>query len=127
MTRVVGERYERRDRRLVRPLHLRDDRADAGASTDRDAVAPRPTAHALVAVVIVDAADHRANDGELVHLGGDPRETFADLNAGDLGRDRTELAADLFGRLSFDFPEVLMRRAAGEEDVDHRLLPRFLG
>ena len=126
MTGVVGQRDERRDRRLVRPLHFRDDRADAGTSADRDAVAARPAAHALVAVVIVDAADDRADDGELVHLRGDPRKAFADLDAGDFGRDRAELAANFLRGLGLDFPHVLMRRAAGEEDVDHRLLSRLL-
>jgi hypothetical protein len=51
------------------------------------------------------------------------REDLADLDAGDLRRDRLKLAAD-FGRgLGLDVPQVLVRRAAAEEDVDDRLVP----
>ena len=47
---------------------------------------------------------------------------LADLNAGDVGLDRIELAADLLRRLGLDLPHVLVGWAAAEEDIDERLV-----
>ena len=44
--------------------------------------------------------------------------------AGDLRRNRRELAANLAGSLRLEIDHVQMRRPAVEVDVDHRLLRR---
>src|SRR5207237_4193127 len=65
-----------------------------------------------------DAADDR----HPVHPLRELRENLADLNPRDVGGDRLELAADLAGRIRLQVPHVLVGRAAGEEDVDDRLV-----
>ena len=83
-----------------------------------------PASHALDGVVAAAGADDRADDDALVHAGGHAREDLADLDAGDVGGDRLELAAD-FGRgVGLDVPHILVRRSAAQEDVDDRLVPR---
>src|SRR5262249_49905708 len=52
----------------------------------------------------------------------DLRKYLTNLNPGNLGRNRLELAADLDGRLGLDVPHVLVRRPATQEDVDHRFV-----
>src|SRR5262249_42988903 len=66
----------------------------------------------------------RANNCTLVHACGELREHFADPDTRHAGVDRLELAADLDGRLGLDVPQVLVGRAAAEEDVDDGLLAR---
>jgi hypothetical protein len=73
--------------------------------------------------VIAGGADDRANDGQLVHHGRQPREHFADLNARHSRGDGSEFASDFARRLGFDVPHVLVRRPAAQENVDHRLGP----
>jgi hypothetical protein len=62
------------------------------------------------------------DDDALVHAAGDPGEALADLDAGDVGVDGLELAADLGRGLGLDLPQVLVRRPAAQEDVDDRLV-----
>src|SRR5207253_5019437 len=97
-------------------------RAEAGPAAEVGQVADRPAGHALHRVVPAAGADDGADDGELVHQAGDTREDLADLDAGHRGGDRLELAADLGGGLGLDLPQVLVGRAAAEEDVDDRLV-----
>jgi hypothetical protein len=47
-------------------------------------------------IVRFDAAQNR----QLVHDGGVPRQVLADLNAGHVGGDGLELATDFDGRVS---------------------------
>ena len=79
------------------PCSLASDGADARPAAHRGQRVRRPAGHALDGVVAAAGADDGADDGALVHAGGDPREDFADLDAGDVGGDRLELAADLDG------------------------------
>ena len=41
--------------------------------------------------------------------------------------DRAELAADAVGRIGLEVEAVVLRQAAGQEDVDHRPGPRAAG
>ena len=91
-------------------------------AADRAILIAIPTAQALIAVVVIDAADHRANRHELVERRRNPGEGFTDLDAGDFRADRLELASDLFRSVGFYFPHVLVRRTATKKDVDDRLV-----
>jgi len=51
--------------------------------------------HALEGGVMPFGPDDRANDGQPVHAGSDPRQVFANVDAGNIRPDRLELAADL--------------------------------
>ena len=68
-------------------------------------------------------ADDGAEDGELIHLGGDAREDLADLDAVDAGGDGAKLTPYLAGSLGLDVPHVLVRRSAAQDDIDNRLRP----
>src|SRR5262249_22660548 len=83
----------------------------------------RPAGHALDGVVAAGGADDGADDDAPVHAGGDLGEGLADLDAGDVGGDGLELAADLGRGLGLDVPRVLVGRAPAEEDVDDGLVP----
>ena len=65
-------------------------------------------AHAHVGIVLVGTAVERANDGELVHHAGKARQVLADLDAGDVGGNRTEGAADLGRRVHLEIVHILM-------------------
>ena len=119
----IGQGHEGRDGRSDGALNLGHDRPDARMAADRRAVATGPAAQALIAVVSAVAADDRANDRELVHHRGDAGKALADLQAGDAGGNRAELAANLLGSVGLDFPHVLMWRAAGQKDVDDGFVP----
>ena len=81
---------------LVRPLHLGDDgaggRIDVVVDFDGRLVAGQHPlrAHAVPGVGVKRGADDR----ELVHDLGLQRQVLADLDAGDVGGDRLELAAE---------------------------------
>src|SRR5260370_42360816 len=62
-------------------------------------------------------AGDRGDDGELIHHGRDFGKHLADLDAGDVGRNRLELAADLGRSLGLDFPHILVRRSPPAEDI----------
>src|SRR6185295_9940692 len=51
---------------------------------------------------------------------------LADLHAGDVLADGPELAADFGGGFRLQVPHVLVAGAAGQVDVDERLLGRLL-
>ena len=57
-------------------------------------------------------------------IAGDAREQFANVDAGDVGVDRIELAADFARGVGLDVPHVQVGRAAGQIDVDDRLVLR---
>ena len=121
-----GQADERRDAGVDRPLQLGDRGSQARVAADDPEVALLPPGVALEGFVAVGHADDGPDDRRLVHHLRDPREDLADLDAGDVGGDRLELAPDLGGGLGLDVPHVLVRRPAAEEDVDHRLVRRFL-
>src|ERR1700722_15070461 len=73
------------------------------------------------------STDDGADDGTLVHARSDLRKHLANLDAGDLGGDRFELAANLGWGLGLDLPHVLVGRAAAQEDVDDRFVPARRG
>ena len=89
----------RRYGRVDGPLELRENRAERGMSVLLAARTAGITAQAHVGIMLVGAAVERANDGELVHHLRKPRHVFADLDAGHVGRNRPERAADLGGEL----------------------------
>jgi hypothetical protein len=47
---------------------------------------------------------------------------FADVDAGDIRANRIKLAANFGGRIGFEIDHILMRRSAGQEDHDDRLV-----
>ena len=67
-------------------------------------------------------SDDAANKSELVGYLREEGKLFADLDAWDVRADRPKLAAILGGCLGLEIPHVLMRRSAGQEDHDDRLV-----
>lgn len=108
MLRLRSEGHEWRHRSSDRALQLRHDGADARATADRAVLIAIPTGQALIAVVVIDAADHRANGYELVERRRNVRKGLADLDAGDFGVDGLELTPNFFWSVSFNFPHVLV-------------------
>ena len=73
----------------------------------------------LVAVV---AVGHAADQRELVGLLRQFGKQRAELNAGHVGGDRLgEIAHVLVARVRLGVPRVVVRHAAPQEDLDHRL------
>ena len=64
------------------------------------------------------ATDNGPNHGGLVHHAGQFWKDLADFDAGNIRFDRPELTTDFAWGVRFDFPHILMRRAATQEDVD---------
>ena len=64
---------------------------------------------------VVDAVMGGADEGAAVHLLRQARQVFRQLQSGDAGGDRLELAADLGGRLRLHVPHVEMTGTAVEE------------
>ena len=85
MLRLRGERHERRHGSRDRALQFRHDGADARPTADGTVLVAMPTTQTLITVVVIDAADDRANGHELVERRRDAREGLADLDAGNLG------------------------------------------
>ena len=106
-----------------RALHLRHPGAHRRPEVGRARVLV-PAGHALVGVVAAVVADHRADEGELVGHLRDAREMLADADAGDVGVDGLELAADVGRGVRFEVPHVDVGRPAGQVDVDDRLVRR---
>ena len=104
-----------------RPLQLADGAAQRRPTALRLALL-RPAVHALKGRVVPLAADEGADDRQPIHHAGQPRQMLADLDAGDTGGDRLELAADFGRRVGFEIDHVLMRRPAGQEDHDDGLV-----
>ena len=66
---------------------------------------------------------HRAQQADLVHLAGQPRQVLANLDARHAGGDRLELAANFGRRLGLHIPEVDMAGPAEQKDEDARIEP----
>ena len=107
--------------RIDRALQLRDDRAELRPAARRRRLARMVAVEDLDGVVIGLVADERADDDELVHDPGQPRQRLADLDAGDVGRDRPPRAGDLLRRVGLEVEHVLVRRPADQVDQDDRL------
>ncbi len=80
---------------------------------------------ALPCIVSAIGANHRANDGELVHHLRHARKQLANSSARDVGRDFLELTANLLGRIGLHIPHVLMRGSARKKDIDDGLVRPF--
>ena len=77
---------------------------------------------ALKSVVVIDRADQRADQHELVHQAGRAREQLGNLDSGHVRRDWLHHATNLARRVELQIEHVLMRRPARQEDVDDRLV-----
>ena len=71
---------------------------------------------AVARIVVPERADQR----DLVHLPGEPRQVLADRDARHVGRDRPELAAELGRGVGLQVPGVDGAQAAVQEDEDQR-------
>ena len=117
-----GEPNKGRNRRVDRSLEFGHCRADRGSTAESFQIVGEPTAHALMVLVSVFATDDGSNHHGLIHPLSELREDLANLDTGNVRRDRTEFASDFRGSLRLDFPHVLMRRTATEEDIDQTLV-----
>src|SRR5690606_16629566 len=72
---------------------------------------------------VADAAE----DGVLVGTLSELRQVLADLDAGDVGIDRVELAAILARRVGLEVESIHVRRAAAKIDEDACLAARIGG
>ena len=75
---------------------------------------------ALKAGVLVTLADDRADQRAAIHRPGQLGQQLADFNAGDVGKNRRELAPDFGGRIRFEVERVLVRQATRQVDHDDR-------
>ncbi len=110
-----------RHRRVHRALELGHHRTQRRPTARRLLTATAMSGDALEGVVRAAGADDRTDRNQLVHVRGDERKMLADLDAGHVGFDRSELAANFRRRVHFKIEEVLMRRSAGQEDHDDPL------
>ena len=98
----------------------------------------RPAAGGLVAdgaagvadegvVIAVGGAVDTPQRDALVHDPGEPRHVLADLDAGNVGRDRLELPADLRRGVHLQVVHVLVAGGPAHVDHDHRLVRPVAG
>ena len=113
----VSEVHEGRHQRLLLLLQA-EHRAD---SRRLQVLVPRAAAHDVhIALAMLRAVGmHRANEGELVGTATELRQPVAELQAGDTGRGRAVLAADLARRVRLHVVHVDMAGAALQEHEDH--------
>src|SRR5262245_37535501 len=72
-------------------------------------------------LVLVAGVRQRADDGKLVGVLRQQRHAVADVDAGHARPDRRKVASDAGRGVGLHVPQVLLRRAAPEEDQDARL------
>jgi hypothetical protein len=72
--------------------------------------------------VSVFATDDGSNHHGLIHPLCELGEDLANLDTGNVRRDRTEFASDFRGSLRLNFPHVLVWRTATEENIDQTLV-----
>ena len=87
--------HKRGDRGVDWALQLGNCRSDRWTAAEGFQVIWEPTAHALVRLMTILASHHGTNHHRLVHPLGQLRKDFADLDSGDIGRNRAELTPDL--------------------------------
>ena len=120
----VTQADERRDARIDRALQLGDRGAELRPAAGRRRLPGVVAVVDLDRVVVGLVADQRADDDELVHDPGEPGKGLANLDAGDVGRDRLPRAGDFLGGVGLEIEHVLVRRAADQVDQDDRLVRR---
>ena len=96
--------------------------ADARPPTGRGVRARRSACEAHHRIVRTFGSDERADESELVRHFRHERKLFTDLNAGNIGSYRPELAAELGRSIGLEIPHVLMRGPARKENHDNRLV-----
>jgi len=64
------------------------------------------------------AVCHRAHQADLVHVPGQSRKQFGELNARHVAGDRPELAANSLRRCRLWIPRVVLRRPASQEQQE---------
>ncbi len=119
-----GQEDVRRNR-AARAFELGQNRAHVRVL---DAAAEEPARlHHLVAGVVDGCRGmvNRPHQRHLVHHAGEPREGFADLDAGDAGGDRPERAADLRGSVRLGVPRVELRGPSDQEERSMQLTSRW--
>ena len=72
--------------------------------------------------MLVRAEMQERIDGQFVPHFRLPREQFANLHAGHVGRDRAEFAAEFLGCVRLEVVHVDVRRAAGQVNQDGGLV-----
>ena len=112
---------ERRDGRIHRAIELRQHRPERRPTAGRHVLVVA-AGDALDGVVVAVAAHDGSDDGILVRELREPRKVLADLDAGDVGGDGFEFAADLRRGVHLQVEHVLMARSARQEDHDDRLV-----
>ena len=127
MTAFRGEADEGRARFIDAPLKFRDRRSDARPTAGRHVAAAGAAGETHHRIVRPLGSDDRADEGEFVRHLRHARQLLADLNAGDVRFDGTELAAVFGGCVGLHVPHVLVRRTARQEDHDDRLVIDPLG
>ncbi len=108
---------ERRNEFVDRTLKFRNDRAQRGPAARR-LLANGAARQTLKRIVVVQSTDYRTDDRELVHLRGEERQVFANLDSRNFRGDGLELAANFRRRIHLQIEHVLMRRAARQENHD---------
>ena len=120
----VHQRKIRRHSRALVPLQFAYPRTPARPAAVRRVafLALAPAGHALVTIMRAIGIGNGPDDRVLVGQLGQTRELLADLDAGYVGLDGPEFAADLLGRLGLEVEEIQMRRTAGQVNINHRLV-----
>ncbi len=118
-----SEADEGRHGRIDGTLQLADDGAHRGPPAGR-LVFEEAAGEALEGVVPVVAIRHGADQRAAIHHLGEARQMLGDLETRNIGGDGLEFAADLGRRIHLQIEDILMRRAARQEDHDHRLVRR---
>ena len=122
---VAGIRHEADERRhtcLGTAVKLAECRTHARPTAGGLVALGIATGLALPRIVTAIRANDRADDRKLVHHLRHAREQLADANARHVGGNFIQLTANFLRRVRLKIPHVLMRRAAGQEDVDHRFM-----
>lgn len=77
--------------------------------------------HVGAPFVVVLRVRKRTHQRPAIGTFGQSRQVFADLHAGRLRGDRAELAPILDRAVGLHVERVVLRRSAGQEDINHRL------
>lgn len=122
-----SQTHERGHGGIHRTVQAREHGSHAGPATDGRQRGVGPTGLAQDRVVAIGSAHHRTNDDTLVHKAGDAWKDLANLDAGNLGGDGVELAANFARRFGFNVPHILVGRSTTQVDVNDRLMPTGRG
>jgi hypothetical protein len=78
-----------------------------------------PTRKALNPVVSACRTDQRSNYDTFIHASRNLGKGLANLDTGNIGRDRLEFAPDFRGSVWLEVEHVLMGRTTTQENVDY--------